>query len=299
MKTASAQLTFSEHLQELRRRLTYSVLALLAGAVLGYVLKNSVIARLVHPLDLPLYYNNPGGSLAFIVQISLAVGVVIALPVLTYNLLRFIEPALSNERLSRRRILVVLTSSWLLAAAGILFGYYIILPMSFHFFAGFNIGPVKPLISTSEYFSFVLSCLVSFAAIFQLPLLLLFVNSIHRFPPGSMRRYRRHVLVGAFILAVILPFTYDPITQFVMAVPIVFLFELSLLLLWAKNRRYHHWIQIDDYRPSTRAVAKISAPPAPAPMPVSAPVLQRFRPQPQPTQQRILSHNVLDLRSQS
>src|SRR5487761_1802517 len=105
MKTASAQLTLSEHLQELRRRLTYSVLALLAGAVLGYVLKNSVIARLVHPLDLPLYYNNPGGSLAFIVQISLAVGVVIALPVLTYNLLRFIEPALSNERLSRRRIL--------------------------------------------------------------------------------------------------------------------------------------------------------------------------------------------------
>lgn len=232
--------TFSAHLYELWRRLAYSLLVLIAGGTFAYFERDFIITKFQQPLHMPLFYTSPSGSFQFVMQVCVMAGVFMALPVLVYNLLRFIEPAFSTRRLSRTRMAVVILTSVVLALGGIAFGYFIILPTSFHFFAGFSIGGIiKPLISVSEYFTFVLSCLVSFAVIFQLPLIMLFINSIRRFPPGKLRKYRRHIIVGSFVLALVLPFTYDPITQFIMAMPIILLFEISLLLIWWVNRKHH------------------------------------------------------------
>lgn len=257
MSHAASQ-TFSDHLYELWRRLAFCLLVLIAGGVFGYIERQFIISKFEAPLHMPLYYTSPSGAFEFIMQVSVVIGVFFALPVFVYNLLRFIEPAFSSRRISRRKMLLLIVSSLALAAGGVVFAYTIILPMSFHFFSGFNNGLFKPLISINEYFSFAMSCLISFAIIFQLPLVMLFINSIRRFPPGKLRRYRRHVIVGSFVLALVLPFTYDPLTQFVMALPIVLLFELSLLLVWFVNWR-----------------AKSRAAPAKAPAPEAAPASVR------------------------
>ena len=80
---------------------------------------------------------------------------VVALPVFIYNLLRFVMPAFEQARIRKRGMAIIITASYLLALAGMAFADWLVLPMSFHFFASFNTGPVKPLISTSEYLSFV------------------------------------------------------------------------------------------------------------------------------------------------
>ena len=233
---------FGEHVAELRRRLFLVVLALGLGATLGYFWRKYLISLISRPLGQPLFYSSPSGGLEFVVWICLAVGIILSLPVLIWQSIRFIDPALS-KRISRRKITFVFLSSLVLAAGGIAFAYKVILPSSLHFFNEFNGSGVKPLISTQSYLMFVLNCLISFAIIFQLPLILLFINTIRRFPPKGLSRWRRHVIVGSLALALIAPFTYDPLSQLLMAMPIVVLYELSIYLVWISNRKYYRQIK--------------------------------------------------------
>ncbi len=225
-----------EHVHELRRRLMWPVLVMLLGSTLGYVWHDALIGMLSHPLGMPLYYSTPGGGFQFVLLVSLLVGMLLALPILLYQLIRYVEPALSTRRLTRRAVLGVMTASAVLAIMGVAFAFLVILPASLHFFAGFGSEPVRPLISASSYFSFTIGCLAAFAIIFQLPLIMLLINTIHRWPPGRLPHYRMHVIIGSFALALILPFTYDPLTQFLVALPIIVLYELSMGLIWMANR---------------------------------------------------------------
>lgn len=229
-------LTLVEHLHELRRRLFTVSIVLIVGMIVGYIFRNTFIEWGSRPLNLPLYYNNPAGGLQFVLQVCFGVGIACALPFVIYNLIRFVEPAFGGKSLGRFKAFGLMIISSILGLAGILFAYYIILPMSFRFFGDFNVGGIKPLISTGEYFSFTAACLIIFALIFQIPLLLLFFNSMKRFPPGKLRQYWRHTYVGSFVVALVLPFTYDPVTQFVVAIPIIVLYEISAFLLWLINR---------------------------------------------------------------
>jgi Tat protein translocase TatC len=164
------------------------------------------------------------------------VGLFIALPVIVYQLLSFIGPALPTK-MGRKIMTKVITGSLLLATAGVVFGYYVIVPLSLHFFARYSTGQLKPLISSDSYLTYLTNNLVIFALVFQIPLVILFIDRIKPLTPGGLLRYQRHIIVGAFVLALILPFTYDPISQFVVAIPIVVLYYLSVLLVWRSQRR--------------------------------------------------------------
>jgi sec-independent protein translocase protein TatC len=228
---------FAGHVHELRQRLLVSLAVALAAGGTSYLFRDQLIQFVVAPLHQSLIYTAPSGGFQFLLSVCLGVGVVVALPVFVYNLVRFIEPAFAKARIGKKGTVGIVTASFGLAGLGLAFAYCLVLPMSFRFFASFATGPIRPLISTSEYLSFVLGCLITFALIFQLPLLLLLINFINRFPPGSLARYRRYVVVGSLGLALVLPFTYDPLTQFVVAIPVIGLFEVSLLCIWLVNRR--------------------------------------------------------------
>lgn len=228
---------FMSHIQELRRRLGWSAAILLVGAILGYVWRKPIIEALAQPLNMPLYYTSPAGGFEFVMQVCILVGGLIALPVLIYNIIRFLEPAFQRKRFNRTQIGIIISISSFLAAAGVSFAYLIVLPASIHFFSLFNVGPVSAWISTKEYFTFATSYLMLMALLFQLPLILLIANSIRRFPPGSIGKFRRWVIVGSFVIA--LPLTYDMLSQALMAIPIIVLYEASGLIIWFKNRRYN------------------------------------------------------------
>lgn len=230
------ELPFHAHVKELRRRLFWSCAALGIGGAIGFIWREPVVNWLQKPLHLPLYYNSPSGSFMFMMKVSFLIGLVVALPMIVYHLVRFIEPAF-EAKVSTRRVMVIMAVSLGLTAAGCIFAYYVIAPMALHFFAGFTTPGIHPLIAANDYFNFMLGCLITFAIIFQLPLLLLFFDFISPLPPAKLLHYERHVIVGSLVVAVLLPFTYDPLTQLVMAVPIILLYNISIVLIVMVHRR--------------------------------------------------------------
>ncbi len=227
--------TFHGHIQELRKRFLWIILAIGISAAITYVLRVRLIALLQKPLGAPLFYSSPAGSFNFVLKLSMIVGMFVALPVIIYHFLRFIEPALPVT-IKKSFMLKVIGASFLLALAGIAFGFYLMIPMSLKFFADYSTPAIKPLISANEYLSYIINNLLIFAITFQIPLIVLFINWIKPIKPSKLLRYQRHVIVGSFGLAVILPFTYDPISQFIVAIPIIVLFYLSIIVLWVANR---------------------------------------------------------------
>jgi len=228
--------TFHEHIAELRRRLLWVFLAVGVSATIGYNLRAPIIKLLQQPLGKPLFYSSPAGSFNFVMEIAAVVGIFVALPVLVYQLLRFIEPALP-KRIRKKSMLSVISTSFFLAVAGAAFAFWYIVPTSLKFFGGYSSENVQPLISANEYLRFVVNSLVTFAVIFQIPLIFYFIDRIKPIPPKKILKYQKHTIAGAFLIAVLLPFTYDPITQFIIAIPIIFLFYLSAAILWQTNRK--------------------------------------------------------------
>lgn len=232
---ATPSTTFSDHIRELRKRVLLCVIALGVCGGIGFALHKPIIFWIQHPWQQPLYYFNPAGSFNFVLKVSLFAGIMAALPVLTYQIIRFVEPALPIK-IKKSTMGGVILASLILAVAGAAFAFYVLVPVSLKFFAGYASGTVKPLLSADEYLNFLISCLATFAVLFQIPLIIMFINRVKPMRPNKILRYQRHIVVGAFVLAVVLPFTYDPVSQFAMAVPVVFLFYLSVILLWVTNR---------------------------------------------------------------
>ncbi len=228
--------TFHDHVHEFRRRMLWVVLAIGISGGASYVLRVQVIRWLQKPLGATLFYTSPAGSFNFILKLSTLIGLFVALPVIIYQLLRFVEPALP-VKLRRRTIVKLISASFLLAVAGVAFGYFYLIPESLHFFAGYATAQIKPLISANEYLSYMMGNFITFALIFQIPLLILFINWIKPMRPSKLLHYQRHIVVGSAALSVILPFTYDPISQFIVAIPIVVLYYLSVILLLIVNRK--------------------------------------------------------------
>jgi sec-independent protein translocase protein TatC len=229
-------MTFLEHVHELRRRLMWPALAFVVFGSLGYLFHVAIIEFLQRPLHQTLYFTTPAGNFNFIMKVCVIFGITVAIPLLIYNLVTFVEPAI-HKLLRRRAITTVAVLSLVLGLAGAIFAYYVVVPMSLKFFFGFQIKGISPLISADDYLNFILTCILSFILMFQLPLLILFINHIKPLQPKKLLKYERHVIVGSLVIALVLPFTYDPLTQFLIAAPIILLFNLSVLLVWLVNRK--------------------------------------------------------------
>jgi sec-independent protein translocase protein TatC len=160
---------------------------------------------------------------------------IVSIPVATYNLLRFVEPALPPKVSSR--IAGVTLLSCLLSLLGIAFAYYISLPAALIFLSEFSTESVQSLISANEYFSFVTRYLGGFALVFQLPLALITINRITPLRPGTLMRKQGVVLLLSFLVAAVLTPTPDPINQAIMAAPIVILYQFAVLWIWIVNRK--------------------------------------------------------------
>lgn len=226
---------FSEHLSELRSRLLSSLMFFLVGTVVGYVLHERILRFLIAPLDQPVFYSSPAGGFDFILKLSFLSGATAAIPVLVFHTLRFVEPALPRQ--SPRKMLLVLLGSCALLIAGGLFAYFVSLPAALYFLSSFSSDGVQALISASDYFAFVTRYLLGFGLLFQLPLVLLLVNSIERIPVRQLLKIEKWVVLLSFIIAALLTPTPDILNQLLMALPIIVLYQLTVGLIWLINAR--------------------------------------------------------------
>jgi sec-independent protein translocase protein TatC len=236
--TSTISKPFIKHVHELQMRLTWSVLAVLVFTMASYSVYQKLLGLVQRPLGQTLYYTSPTGGFSFLFKLCIVAGFIMALPVIIYNIFKFLGPLLHKQH--RLSIISYTIWSFDLAYAGLLFAYFISLPAALHFLEKFSSNGVQSLITADEYFRFALAYIGGFALLFQLPIIVLFINKIKPLKPRKMMAMQRFVILFGFIIAAILTPTPDPINQLIMALPIVLLYQVAIVLVILVNKSKRH-----------------------------------------------------------
>lgn len=253
----STQLTLIDHLHELRTRLFWIILTLILASSASYAIKDQIMAVIMEPLGgQRLVYLTPIGGFNFIFKVSLYFGLAVILPVIIYHLYRFLEPLMDKRR--KRSVFFFIFASFLLAIGGGLFAYFAGLPAALHFLTGFTIENVSAMLTVESYLAFVVTYVLGFAALFQIPLILMIINTIRPIPPKSLMGFQRFVILGAFIVAAIISPTPDVTNQAILAVPIILMYQVGVLMVWLQSRAARKRQQ--KLAPTTVAAAPINRP---------------------------------------
>jgi sec-independent protein translocase protein TatC len=239
LKTANLQkekLPLVEHLHELRRRIFYIALTVAVGSITAYALERKLISVLLHPSHGQKFiYTSPLGGINFLFSVCTYVGLIVATPVIVYQLLAFIQPLMKET--TRKFLLLSSAAAGIVACGGVLFGYFVGLPSALQFLLHqFTSIQVRPLITIQSYIAFVAMYLVGSALMFQLPLILIFINRIKPLKPSGLFKYERHLIAGAFVVAFIMNPTPNIIDQMIVVVPIILMYQLSIGIIWFVNR---------------------------------------------------------------
>lgn len=236
-RVAPEKLPLIDHLHELKRRLFYVVACVAVGSAVAYGLERKLIAILLRPSNGQQFiYTSPIGGMNFLFSVCLDIGLVLATPVIIYQLLAFLQPIMRGT--SRRFLLLAAGSAFIVAIAGVLFGYFVGLPSALHFLLHqFTTVQVRPLITIQAYMQFVSLYLFGSALMFQLPLILIIINRIKPLKPSKLFKYERHLIVGALIVAFIMNPTPNIVDQMMVVVPIILMYQVGIALIWFVNRR--------------------------------------------------------------
>jgi len=219
------RLTLVEHLDEVRTRLLKSVVFVIIISCVLYSIIDVLIPMLARPVKRLIFI---APQEAFVVNIKIAFlgGLFFSSPYLLYHIWEFVSVGL--EKKERRYGLIFGLLSFVLFILGCGFGYFIILPIAIKFLLGFATDVISPMITVSNYVSFVGTIIFAFSLVFQLPLVMLFLTKINIVTPVFLSKKRRHAMVGMFIVAAILT-PPDVITQLLMAGPLLILYEIGIM----------------------------------------------------------------------
>lgn len=222
--------TVRNHIHELQIRLFVPFITLLIAGCAVYAFYEPILKLLSTPLGSSLYYSNPAGGFAFIMKICFTGGLIVAIPALVYNLIMFARPAFSKI-ISTNQVIKTTIFSTILAIAGAIFAYICVLPGALHFFSGFQVDGLNALISADDYLKFVTNIIITFVIVFQIPLLITFIDKIKPLQPQKLLKMEKWVILGSLIIALLVPFTYEFVTSLLIALPIVLLYNLSIVLV--------------------------------------------------------------------
>jgi sec-independent protein translocase protein TatC len=224
------EMGFLEHLEELRKRLVRCILAAILGSLACYAFSKPMFDKLMEPMVKVLnksqfIYTYPPEAFFSYIKISLVAGVFLTSPYIFVQIWRFIAPALYKDE--RKWIIPIAVFSAVFFVTGALFGYFVVFPYGFKFFASFTTEQIQFMPKLSEYLGFSLKLLLAFGIVFELPLFVFFLAKLGMVSSKGMRKKRKYAILIGFILSAILT-PPDPFTQSLMAGPIVLLYELSI-----------------------------------------------------------------------
>jgi sec-independent protein translocase protein TatC len=229
--------TLVEHLDELRSRILVALAAVAVGTAVAFVFHNSILDWLARPLP-PGHRHVAafGVTEPFTVSltVSLYAGILFALPVLLWQAWSFLAPAL--DAAAERRVLLLAAFGFVLGAAGLAFGYGILLPRAVHWLTGYDTAHFRLLIRASSYYSFVTSVLVGVVCVFETPLVILALVDLGVLSSAGLRRNRRRGYFVVAVAALALPGP-DPVTTLLELLPMWALFEGSIWLAVIAERR--------------------------------------------------------------
>lgn len=240
--TPAGEMPFLDHLEELRWRLIWSLVAVMVCAVAGYFLvtRLDVLGILVAPIKpflqgTKLKYLSPTEPFFITLKLAMSVGLVLASPIVIYQVWAFLAPALLP---SEKRIIVPsLYMGLVLFAIGVVMAYELVLPMTLAFTMSFQTESLEQSIVIGEYLGFVTRLLLAFGAVFELPVVVLILSAMGLVTPQFLSSKRRHAIVIITVLAAVLT-PGDVITlTIMMMVPLILLYEFSIVLSKLVTRR--------------------------------------------------------------
>ena len=255
MEKSPDDMSFLDHLEELRWRIIRAVIAIMVGALAAFIAKSWVFDKVIlapkHPdfvtykllcslserLGLQEFFCFDGfvfklqnismsGQLTTHLVVSLVAGVIIAFPYVAYQMWQFVKPGLKQKEIRSARGIVFYTS--LLFMLGIFFGYFLIAPLSVQFLGGYQVSEeVSNQINLGSFITTVTSVTLSAGLIFQLPVAVYFLAKIGLVTPELLRKYRKHALVGILVIAAIIT-PPDIMSQVLVTGPVMLLYEISI-----------------------------------------------------------------------
>ena len=229
-------MTLLEHLEELRFRLFISALFIVIGLGISVYFGQDIIEFLKKPAEarnpnseFELQFIEPFELFVTYFRVSLLGGLILGMPMMVYQGLRFVSPGLaSNER---RWLYATVFGTFLLFLGGVAFAYYVALPPAMDFLLNFGDGEIaQPNIRVGSYVDFVTRLLFWTGVAFQTPLVVMYLSRFGIVTPGQLLRWWRFAIVAAFVVAAIVTPTIDPVTQSLVAGPIMVLYFLGIIL---------------------------------------------------------------------
>lgn len=236
-KSNQAEMPFLEHLEELRWRILWSLIALLVGvSVSFYVLftnDDAILKLLADPIlpyltDGKLRYTHPADPLRIIMNLALVTGTIVASPVILWHVWGFLSPALYTHE--KKVVIPVLIGAALLFVGGFALAWYVILPVTLKVFAGIQSASLEPIITFRDYYGFAMGMCLALGVAFELPIAILLLSLLGLVTPSMLHRFRRFAMVGAIVLGAFITPGQDPYSLLLMAGPLYLLYELSVIL---------------------------------------------------------------------
>lgn len=235
MTNEAAEMPFLDHLEELRRRIIWALVALAICAVLGFfvVTELDVIGILERPFQkvMPgqnLLFTSPTTPVVVTFKLAFVVGFIMALPVIAFQAWSFFSPALYERE--KRLVVPAIGVGFLLFLAGIAMAYFFVLPLGLKFLLGFQAESLEPIITIDEYLKFATRLILAFGVIFEMPVVLVLLGLLGIVTPEGLRKHRRHAIVILAISAAVLT-PADVGTMFMLFTPMILLYEVSIWLV--------------------------------------------------------------------
>ena len=234
-------MNFMGHLEEIRSRLVKSAIALVVVTAIcanysDFLVNDILIAPLTRSSKTLVLQNLvPYGQLSLYLQVVVFSAFIISFPFLAWQIWQFVAPGLhENERKAGRFSILFISLSFF---TGIGFGYFVFLPVTLQFFASFGTPQIKNNISVQDYVSFFIGSLLTAGLVFELPFIAYILSKIGLLTPAFMRFYRKHAIVFLLVVAAIVTPSTDIVTQLVIGLPMILLYELSILISAHVNRK--------------------------------------------------------------
>jgi len=235
MSDGEEKLTVLSHINELRGRLVISVIAVGIGFILCFIFRDWLFYIMEYPASgIPFSAIEMTETMSSIMLVSFVGGIIIAMPVLVYHGIMFVAPALTRHE--RKWVYIIIPWIFLMFLIGVAFGYFMLAPWTIWFLYSFgsNIAEMTPRIS--NYITFITKLLLMTGLVFEMPVVSTFLARIGVLKPEWLSSKRAIAIVAAFIAAAIIT-PPDPITQLLLAIPLILLYEMSILLAKLVYRR--------------------------------------------------------------
>ncbi|MBZ5571768.1 MAG: twin-arginine translocase subunit TatC [Acidobacteriia bacterium] len=235
---AMPAMSFLEHLEELRRRIIYSIIAVAIGFFLCWGYADNIFTLMERPImealrkhgmAEKLVYLNPTEPFNLYLKIGALAGLFVASPFVLYQLWLFISPGLYRNE--KRYVFPFMFSTVGLFVAGGYFGYRLVYPAALDFLIGYG-KQFQPMITIHEYTDLFLTVILGLGIVFELPILVFFLALMGVVTAGWMWRNVRYAILGIFVVAAILTPTTDILNMCIFAAPMVALYLLSIGIAW-------------------------------------------------------------------